>query len=437
MSPMSRREFMKLGGAGLLATELALLGIDPARALRAAEGDPFAAQVDLELETIRQESHNSVDVLHVPHIDALPFAWGKAVEYSRANNRMTVLELAAGEHIRETRLELYLPEGARISLVGSQEGTTLRAGEKLAQGVRNAKEGSKDLYWAGSKHNLLKIVVDTGASLVLRDLDLDGGCEEAGTSGGYTAPPGPWNSIVRVLGAGLGMDYEPIRYMAGLRRGLVVAENFKSVQSIAPGLLVQNLRGFRGDQATGENVDCGVVVNWCDRFLLRNCGTKNGLSDGIYVISNGTGEIYDCWAESCRQGLDIQGGDSVIVDGFNSKDCAIGYRIGESQATQIGLQSLSLTHGDSAKCAMAYSIGRVKDGVVSDAKHSDLGGWLEGYTAEKFSHTGIAQVENILNEKRAVWYARDVPKPTLARVSGTVSPYAPQGYDATLSWPTI
>jgi hypothetical protein len=429
---IGRRNFIKLLAGGALATWAAVRGIDVQAQSEMGRDQVLDAQIDRELDLAKQESYEVGDVFEVRDIASLADTWKKAVERSLERHEMVSVKMSAGEHLSETRIDLKIPKGAKIAWLGSgdEEGTTIKADQSLADGARRADQSSKDLHWAGSKHNLIKIVVDDGSSLVMRDLKLDGGCEEAGV-GGYEAPIGPWNSIVRILGNGVGMDMYPMAYMDGLKKGLVVVDNVQTKKSISAGILVQNVRGFLGENTQAEDVDAGVVANWNDRVVLRNCQVKRGLSDGFYIDNNLSVDMYDCAASTCRQALDLQGGKSVRVFGFKAIDSAIAYRLGQSLSDQRPLDYFWLENGDSTGCALIYSIGRAT-GVITKAVHSEMGRWYRRFDL-LFSYSGISNPSEIIGINKAKWEEEGVTRLiTFDQISGEKSELAPEGYNDNL-----
>lgn len=316
-----------------------------------------------------------------------------AVKLSLESGEVTV-SLPKGEILIDRKIELVISKGAKIKIVGHDEGTLLKLDNKLSH--VSSEHGS-------FAENCLMYFKDMEGSLSFEGIGFDGGSEIAG-KGGYKAPPSPWNAVVFVNGRGAGDHFAPAMERAGNRQGTVIVNNCYFENSESGGFLAQNLEGVQFDNSRGENLDYLLDANWTDRVNSEHVYAEKCLSDGVYINDAGEVRLCDWTVVGARQGFDIQGvvGQAELEQCF-AKDCAIAYVLAHSETDGTRVRSVSLKDSGSHNCLIVFSIGNVSKALIEGGVHNEAGGWMKSFLENDFLHIGITDPEELVPQSIVFW----------------------------------
>lgn len=440
MKKMPRREFLGLTGA-TIAT--ALFGKEALRLLRTLSQKPMerkdSSKIRIDEIPIAAPLEIAVPKTNTEYVEMRPAKdWTddtvlevlqNAAQESLREGKEFVVELPEGEIIVRKKLEVVIPEGAKVILKGNAKGTRLSLAELLS-------DIPKD--WGSFGQRNILFFKDLEGELAIEGIEFNGGSERAGKSG-YVAPKSPWDSTLMIIGKGDGStpDAEKIMNLAGKRKGTVSVKQCRFGKSESGGMVAQNLRKVEAANIHGRNLDGLVIVNWCDEVEGNNIRGKNFTSDGIYVINTEKAIFSGCHIETARQAYDFQGDGDVSLRQCHATDCAIAFLATSSEANKLPTKFAEFTGCNSIGCQAVYALGGVEQVNVVDSMSNLDGTWLARYTSRDFLH-----FDAIVDPEAASQYAPVIffDVPGISKKSqnfSSVSIHLWPGYSTTNSFPKI
>jgi hypothetical protein len=327
----------------------------------------------------------------------LPFAEGwseqnlleivhRGIGEALATGEQVIVELPEGEIQIANRLDITIPEGAKIVLKGHEKGSRL----KLANSLSDIPE-----EWGSFGEYNMIYFKDMDGELTIDGIEFHGGSERAG-KGGYKAPKSPWDSVIFIVGSGEGStsDQDAVMKKAGKRGGKVEVRNCNFQNSESGGLVVQNISDVIVADCEGKNLDALLNASWCDDLFVKNLHGVGFNSDGLYITNVQNVILEDLQIMTARQAYDLQGNLDATLRRCNAYDCAIAYNVTKSQTDGTVSGNAQIGDCDSSECVSIYSFGGVQDIAVENGKHYAGGEWQGKFYDKEFFHAdGIEEPE--------------------------------------------
>ncbi len=337
-------------------------------------------------------------------------AFNKSVGESLASGRQVEIDLPEGEIEVNKRLDIAIPEGAKILLKGHPNGSRLKLNPALSD-VPKA--------WGSFGKQNMMYFKDMDGELVFDGIEFHGGSDRAGKEG-YIPPASPWDSVVFVVGSGDGSnsDQHAVMKQSGKRKGRVDVKNCNFQNSESGGFMAQNVGTVVAVNLQGKNLDALFNASWCDKVGVTGLVGERLNSDGLYITNAQNVIIDNSQVKTARQAFDLQGNSVAHIKDSQAFDCATAYDVTKSETDGTVAGALFIENSDSSECQTAYAFGGVEKIAVKDSKSYMGGAWEKQYAQEEFLHgKGIVNADEALGYQPFAFYDLAGEKPDHVKFS--------------------
>ncbi len=354
-------------------------------------------------------------------------AFNKGVGESLASGRLVEIQLPEGEIVIHKRLDIAIPEGAKIALKGDKNGSRLRLDSRLSDIPKE---------WGSFGQQNALYFKDMDGELVIDGIEFHGGSERAGRQG-YAPPKSPWDSMVFVVGSGEGSgpDQHAVMRTAGKRKGRAEVKNCNFQNSESGGFMAQNVGMAVGTNLQGKNLDALFNASWCDQVGVKNMKGERFASDGLYITNAQTVVLEDLQVSTARQAFDLQGNGTAHLLRCRAYDSAIAFDITKSETDGTLAGPTFIEDSDSSECMSAFALGGIQKIAVKNSKNFMGGQWQDAHDKGEFLHAdGIADSNDADNYRAFGIYDLAAANPDNVKFSDVLI-HIGKNYSAANSFP--
>jgi len=355
-------------------------------------------------------------------IDVLLNNINVTIERSLSTGFLEFVTLPEGQMIVDRPITFKIPEGAKVSMKGHDNGSVLKLTPEMSRLQRDA---NGEHIWGTFGVNNIIYVEDLSGELHFNNITFDGGLEGV-PSGNKMPPKSPWDSLILAVGPGeAGYNH---RYSTGMperdgkRKGVVRVFNCEFTNSESAGIVAQNLHGAYLEDIKGHTLDALAIFNWTDTARIIRSQAENLTSDGVYANAVGMLKAARVDIVTARQGIDLQGVGFADIQYCNFVDCAKAFEVLFSEtdrSTPSGNILINSCKTDG--CMHLLSVTGTRQVEMRNSVHTNVGRWAQYSVPGDFYH-----FDGVRDPRHFTWETRPIfawgPAPDLKAPASGLMP---------------